>query len=249
MRKQKRIVLVVIVCFLSSSVMFSQIGRDEQKKILNSNNRNSFSLKNKLYTRLGGYKKHPYSRVSRQCYTFSVRDNFYQLVPINVTVRFKRPVSDFEAAYLFDHYRLKKSTGMKVTDNPFLSMFTGDRPEEPTVHILKRNPQVDSPELQGLHHLRNRPDDLGEYAYERPRRLLGRSQPLEAHEKKDMSYEKTQKRTNRVLASTEDSTKNIRVSDANRITRSKAKIYTYRDSEGRLVITNYGRSKRKSIKK
>ncbi len=228
MRRNKLIVLVAMVFILSSTAIFSNAEQDKRKRFPNPTHRDIYS-KNKFRRRRLFYnqKRHsfPY-RVFRQWYTFSVRDNFLQLVPVNVTVKFKRPVSEFEAAYLFDHYRLKKSSGMRVTDNPFLIMFPGSRPDD----------IVGIPE---------RPDFFVNYSRERPLRVHGKSQFLEAPEKDDIRHKETQGEKNQVLASTDDSTKKRQTSDPKRNIRSKAKIYSYRDSEGRLVFSNYGRSKSK----
>jgi hypothetical protein len=135
---------------------------------------------------------------------------------------------------------------MKVMDNPFLIMFPDNRSAEP-------NDTVRIPE---------RPDDFGNYSFERPHRERDTKRFPKALNKEDIWHKDTDGETNQVLTApnsgrkavnkdngtppypgTNDNMRETQSSDNKPIIRSKAKIYTYRDSEGRLVITNYYRSK------
>ena len=138
---------------------------------------------------------------------------------------------------------------MRVPDNLNLIIFPKSRPDG-IVHLLKRQ------------------DDFGNYFRERLCRVHGNSQFLEALEKNDMQHKEIQEETNSILTAsnasrkpvkkengippspeTDNNTRKIQSSDNKRIVRSKAKIYSYRDSDGRLVFTNYCRSKSKTNKK
>jgi hypothetical protein len=248
MGKKEPIILVFMICILSSPAVFGQSGRDKQDKIFNPYSRNNFSFRNNLGARLGGYKKKPFSTFPHQVYTFPVRDNFYQLVPVNVTVRCKRPVSEFEAAYLFDHYRLKKSSGLRMDDEPGLIVSPGDCPKKPPRYAPERNPYVDYHEQNGSFLLRNRRDDFGDFSGEKLCKLHSKSRFPEGQSEQEMLHSDIQREANQRLASNDDSTKKIQISDPKRIIRSKAKIHSYRDGKGKLVFTNYGGNKGKSIK-
>lgn len=249
MRQHKPIVFAAVLCVLSSSMMFSQTERDRQCKAFNSYNRNNFLLK-RVDAGLGGYKKKPCSRVWRQVYTFPVRDNFFQLTPIDITVRFKGRVSDFEAAYLFDQYQLKKSSGLRMDDDPCFV-------------VLREKPRNRLP--------RNHPASMKKgfpsTSCEKSPGARDTARFLENPETDEMLCKENQGKASVVFASdstgrktvkkgegislrpdTDDNAANVQPSDYERNTSKKAKIYAYRDSDGRLVFTNYSRIRAKGNK-
>jgi hypothetical protein len=259
MRKKKPVVLVSIIFILYLTAIFSNAEQDKRKRSPNSTHRDIYS-KSKVHTRRIGYNQQPSSRVlpPKQRYSIPVRDNFLRLDP-DIIVKLKMPLSDFEKAYLFSEYLSKEESRMRMGES---------RSVESMIQIIERNPYVDYAEPNHTARIPEKPDDFGNYSFERPHRVRSTRRFPEALKKEDMLHKDIHGKTNLVLPATNagreavkkynrippypetnDNMRETQSSDTKRILRSKAKIYTYRDSEGRLVITNYYRYKSKTKKK
>lgn len=229
MRRKKPFVFLAMVFVFSYAVVFSKAEQEKVKTSAESTHRNNYLEKRKSSGHVK-YNQGSFSEVLfRTRYSFPVRDNFLHLVPTNVIVEFKVPVSGFEAAYLFDHYRLKKSIGEDVTDIPIRTVFPEPPPE---VHKTIFDEQfLYRKQTEALEAVMQQEEPIGEA-----------NQDFIA----SRSIRKEVKADKRIQCCPEGDrkTRKIRSPDPKRNHRSKSEIYTYKNKKGRIVFTNYGRKQR-----
>lgn len=241
MRRKKLIALIPIIFILSLTVIFGNVEQDKRIRITNSSHRDNYALKNKII----------------KDKMFGSRDNQPQYVPGEIIVKFEMPLSDFEIAYIFGEYLPQIIGGERTYSNHYRVKIPENCSVEKMVQVLEQNPFVEYAELNGFGHITERANEFGNYIPERPLRVHNKSQFLEAPESDDMQHKDIHIETNMVATAynagqeaikkyngipsyseADNNKRKIQPSDKQPVIRSKAKIYKFRDSEGRLVITN-----------
>ncbi|MGB6867730.1 MAG: hypothetical protein WBE11_18760 [Candidatus Aminicenantaceae bacterium] len=236
MRKKKPIVWFSMIFILNLTVIFS--GAEQDKLIRKVTNRSIKDIN-------------------------SIKEYFLpqqQYAPGESIVRFKVPLSDFEVAYLIGEFQLKIIGASRMANGCYLIRFQENCSVEHMVQALERNPYVEYAELNGIGHITANsstqmiPNPSWEYGKLKPIkevRAEGLHTDIEKAPSADGARQSYQalKKEDMLQKGIHSETKKTQSSDNKSSIRSKAKIYKYRYSEGRLVITNYSLSKSDTKKK
>jgi hypothetical protein len=248
MRKKKPIVLVSIVFILSLTVIFNNAEQDKRRKVNNSSYRDIYSLKNKILN-----DKFFGPRNIQPLYSPPKKDNMPEYVPGEIVIEFKMPLSDFDADYLIGDYLYKRfgrlDSNLSVPRRKGNNQYRIGLPEncsvEHMVQVIERSPYVEYAEPNNIVQLYDalRGDDKRQFLEAlRNEDTLHEDIPGEAYLVPAASNvgQEAVKKYNEIppYPETDNHIRKIQSSDKKPIIRSKAKIYKFRDSEGRLVITN-----------
>jgi hypothetical protein len=244
MRKKKQIVLFSMIFILNLTLIFSSA---EQDKLIRKVT--DLSLKD----------------------IYSIKEYFppkQQYVPSEIVVKFNPTLSDYEIAQIIDtissshnQTHLEQNIERTGRDNVFRISIPENSSWEGMIDIFNRNPDVEYAEPNYIVRIQVPNNEHHEYFpkkihpikskhiikvlgkglhkhIEIAPRAGGARQSYEALDKEEMLQKDVHGKTKKTQTS--DNKSNI---------RSIAKIYKYRDSEGRLVITNYSLSKSNAKKK
>jgi hypothetical protein len=237
MRKNKLIVLSTLISILSSTAIFSS-DRPQSRICIDRN---------------------------QPPYIIPPIDKKPQYAPGEVVVRFKIPVSEFEAAYLLGEFQPKLIGSENTLSGSYILRFPENADVERLSQFIEQNPYVESAGPNTYANLIKIPVDFSNNSMEMLRRMLDLDQILEAPSNAVVRSTEKKEETDQVSVAAEHSreaekiyneiphdperdskSKKIHTSDPKRIIRSKVKIYSYRDSEGRLVLTNYSRCRKRA---
>lgn len=199
---------------------------------------------------------------------FSSSDRRPRYAPGELIVKFKRQLTEFEVAYLLSEFQFELTGAERMLNGSYVLRFKKNCSLEHIAHNLERNPYVEYVEPNFIYYIPESPGDFKNDFPKNPHEVQDWGQILEAPKKEEKLYKGARRETKQgnstsiedrkaverdsgIPASTEneDRINEIQLSDPKRIIRSKAKIYSYRDSRGRLVFTNYCCSKIKPQKK
>lgn len=243
---------------LSLTVIFSNVEQDKRRRITSSSHRDVYSIKNKIFG----------SRNNQQSSSFPSTENQPQYVPGEILVGFKETLSDFDADYLIGDYlykrfgRLDSSWGIsrKTVGNLHRIRFPENLSVEQMIQVMERNPYVKYVEPNNIGQIPELPIKYGDYPYnelyrtrcrslkeirdegtytdsEQAPRAGSESRFYKTLKKKDKQQHKNTNRETNMIRADNDKRK-IQSSDKKPIIRYRTKIYKYRDSKGRLVLTN-----------
>lgn len=261
MGRKKPIVLVSIIFILYLAVIFSSAEQDEVRITTNRSFKDTFSIKDYFLPEQRYVTGEMIVKFKRPLSDFELDNLFdeYQPQKLGYWPSSKRIADNLYLIRFPENYSVEqmvqvfeRSPYVKYAEpNHIYHLVTG-MPNEPSAYFLKKLHTITRKRIKevlrkGLH------TDI-----EKTPRAGGERRSHEALKKEDILPKDIHGETNLVLDAykasqeavkkyngippypeTDNYTRKIQSSDNKLIIRSKAKIYKYRNSEGRLVITNY----------